>query len=210
MTSKPKSFVPVDSRRPGFKWSFDNTRPGNNKSKLTHGQQIRNQPYTNPKLEIVDKPTSTPTPHPLNILPPQIPRGFKPPNTKLADEKKIEHDLKNPLPTPDQVMQKERDGIEMRKNRQVDVSRGLLSLKYATSRKLTKSVPLDVEDEEYRSRMRDSSKIERKNHSAAFLKAFFDQANMIAQNGGSADSNLAESRKRKRKRRRDEANTECI
>lgn len=174
-----------DDHKRGFKWSFSRD-DRLNKSKdfrQKHSPQTRVHPYKSSLLnEDQDKkPTQT---KPI-FLPP---KEMKNPKTiRETDEltRVAEYKTKNPGPSTEQIMQLERQGIESRKNRSVDVSRGLLSLKRATTADQHEDMkPRDADDDQYHKRVADKSKFQRKNYSAAFMKAFFDEANAIASRGG--------------------------
>lgn len=200
-----KSKVPLtDDYRRGFKWSFNKNRKNNSKeSRQKHGPQNRSHPYTSSMNE--DK-----KPAPLKQAWEFLPsRQSVVPNTTISkneEQKLADYKLKNPTPSSKQILQLERDAIEMRNKRRVDFSRGLITLKHATTINHHEDMtPRDADDDQYHRRLVDRSKLKSKNYSAAFMKAFFDEANAIAERLSSDKTNEKHRKNKSTKERREKS-----
>lgn len=191
---KPK-FLIADEGRRSFKWSFSRENK-NIKSKdfqQKHGPQNRAHPYG--QLHENKQPQLSKSG--WEFLPPKEVRTTNPAREKNEADKLANYKLKNPGPTAKQIMQLEREAIELRKQRSVDLSRGLMSLEQATTKERKEDMtPRDADDDQYHKRLADRSKVQRKNYSAMFMKAFFEEANAIAMRGG-PDKMIDKQKKRK-------------
>lgn len=184
LSVRPELSIADEGRR-GFKWSFG----GQSKQyKSRTPQQKRSS--TNRSHPYADSPQYHKASRPQQIgstgvfLPPKITRNPSSEREKIEADRLAQYKLKNPGLSSKQVMELELKGIELRKQRSVDLSRGLLSLKQATTQHRNEDLtPRDADDDEYHKRLADRSKLKRKNYSALFMKAFFEEANAIALQG---------------------------